>query len=396
MRADLKNRLLEGEALFLQGSYAEALEAFEVVLREDPENPYALNDAGLAYAEVGRIDRAVECFEKALQVNSACQEAVLNLIDVLVNKGFFDLAKEAFLRYQDAINDEEDKIKYKNWLLDKRVYLKESTKIIIILGMHRSGTSTVSKIVNTLGVYLGKDNELLEAEPDNPKGFWENKFFINLNDEILRRLNIENHNCTWCDPPVLYEGWEESKMFDDLKILAIDYINKNFRHYDLWGWKDPRTCLTLPFWRSILPGQQIKCVICLRNPLSVAKSLQKRNGFAIDRGLKLWFEHNVMVLKNTMEFSKIIINYEDIVDSEKRKHQIDKICEFIGVNKDVDWDAIDRFVEEELHHHKTDLKEFLEGRVNFAVKSLYMAMYSTSKQKNLSQNEILDLWSKIF
>ncbi len=96
MRADLKNRLLEGEALFLQGSYAEALEAFEVVLREDPENPYALNDAGLAYAEVGRIDRAVECFEKALQVNSACQEAVLNLIDVLVNKGFFDLAKEAF------------------------------------------------------------------------------------------------------------------------------------------------------------------------------------------------------------------------------------------------------------------------------------------------------------
>lgn len=128
----------------------------------------------------------------------------------------------------------------------------------------------------------------------------------------------------------------------------------------------------------------------------MAKSLQKRNGFAIDRGLKLWFEHNVVVLKNTMEFSKIIINYEDIVDSEKRKHQIDKICEFIGVNKDVDWDAIDRFVEEELHHHKTDLKEFLEGRVNFAVKSLYMAMYSTSKQKNLSQNEILDLWSKIF
>jgi len=112
MREDLKTRLLEGEDLFLKGAYPQALQTFEAVLEEDPSNPYALNDAGLAYAELGQLDRAVECFERALQIDPGHENAFFNLIDQLLRYNQFDLAVETFLRYQEAIPDSEQKRKY--------------------------------------------------------------------------------------------------------------------------------------------------------------------------------------------------------------------------------------------------------------------------------------------
>ncbi|BBM73530.1 glycosyltransferase [Rhodothermus marinus] len=112
MREDLKTRLLEGEDLFLKGAYPQALQTFEAVLEEDPSNPYALNDAGLAYAELGQLDRAVECFERALQADPGHENAFFNLIDQLLRYNQFDLAVETFLRYQEAIPDSEQKRKY--------------------------------------------------------------------------------------------------------------------------------------------------------------------------------------------------------------------------------------------------------------------------------------------
>jgi len=112
MREDLKARLLTGEDLFLKGAYPMALQTFEAVLQEDPDNLYALNDAGLAYAELGQLERAVECFERVLQVDPGHENAFFNLIDQLLRYNQFDLAVETFLRYQEAIPDSEQKRRY--------------------------------------------------------------------------------------------------------------------------------------------------------------------------------------------------------------------------------------------------------------------------------------------
>jgi len=116
MRDDLKTQLLEGEELFLKGAYPQALQTFEAVLQEDPDNPYALNDAALAYAEVGQVERAVECFEQALQVDPAHENAFFNLIDLLLRYNQFDLAVETFLRYQEGIPESAQKQKYESEL----------------------------------------------------------------------------------------------------------------------------------------------------------------------------------------------------------------------------------------------------------------------------------------
>ncbi|MDQ7041192.1 MAG: tetratricopeptide repeat protein [Rhodothermus sp.] len=112
MREELKTQLLKGEDLFLKGAYTQALQTFEAVLQKDPENPYALNDAGLTYAELGQLEKAVECFERALQADPRHENAFFNLIDQLLRYNQFDLAIETFLRYQEGIPDSEQKRKY--------------------------------------------------------------------------------------------------------------------------------------------------------------------------------------------------------------------------------------------------------------------------------------------
>src|SRR5262245_20660483 len=131
---------------------------------------------------------------------------------------------------------------------------------ICILGMHRSGTSLVARLMNLLGVCLGEETQLMPADAYNPRGFWEHGALVALNNQILARLGGN-----WHEPPNFSPGWESSPALEDLRVQARDVICTNFNKAALWGWKDPRTCLTLPFWQSLIPS--LKYVICLRNPL---------------------------------------------------------------------------------------------------------------------------------
>jgi len=388
MREDLKTRLLEGEDLFLKGAYPQALQTFEAVLEEDPSNPYALNDAGLAYAELGQLDRAVECFERALQIDPGHENAFFNLLNLLVKHEIWDLAYEAYILYGGCVN--RDKVmEYKMMFENKKVYVDDRQTIVIVLGMHRSGTSTISRIVNLLGVYMGEEEDFLEAKSDNPKGYWENKFIVSVNDEILKRLGSENDN-TWKETPIFFDGWENSSMLDDLKYKAIAYLNAKMKEKEMWGWKDPRTCLTLPFWRSILPSKNLKFIICIRNPLNVAKSLNKRDGFSLEKGLILWFKHNMLILRHTRMFSRIIVQYENVIDIKQRSKEIEKIAKFIKSDRyeKVKY-QIDNFVDNKLCHNSKDLKDLIFGQVNPLIKMLYFGMRMCSESIEKDNLDIL-------
>ena len=87
---------------------------------------------------------------------------------------------------------------------------------------------------------------------------------------------------TWSEPPVLGAGWETDTALGDLRQRARAVIHQDFGAAPLWSWKNPRTCLTLPFWQRLLPS--MRYVICLRNPIDVARSLRRRNGFSLDKG----------------------------------------------------------------------------------------------------------------
>jgi hypothetical protein len=87
---------------------------------------------------------------------------------------------------------------------------------------------------------------------------------------------------------------------------------RNFSGKPLWLWKDPRTCLLLPLWKEIISelGIALKVVFVVRNPLDVARSLEKRNGFSIDKGLGVWFNYTISALKDATGLDTVFMSYD--------------------------------------------------------------------------------------
>src|SRR5262245_51591182 len=100
-------------------------------------------------------------------------------------------------------------------------------RIVCVLGMHRTGTSVVARLMNLLGIDLGAEEHLLGPQPDNPKGFWEYQPILDLNEEILGRLGGN-----WHEPPPLPPGWETAAEFADLRQRARDLVARTFASAD--------------------------------------------------------------------------------------------------------------------------------------------------------------------
>ena len=83
---------------------------------------------------------------------------------------------------------------------------------------------------------------------------------------------------------------------------------ERFNSAGLWGWKDPRNSLTLPFWQNLLPG--MKTLIMVRNPLEVAYSMKERNGTSYAFGLRLWEIYNRRLIEATNGHDRLITHYD--------------------------------------------------------------------------------------
>jgi hypothetical protein len=157
----------------------------------------------------------------------------------------------------------------------------ENLTAVCVLGMHRSGTSLVAGVTKLVGVYFGPAEHLMKPNLYNTKGYQEHQSFVKINETILSRFGGK-----WYDPPKLPPGWENAPQLDDLKQQARAMIDQEFAQAELWGWKDPRTCLTLALWQQLVPG--ILYLICLRHPMSVVRSLEHRDHLSLTRSVYLW------------------------------------------------------------------------------------------------------------
>lgn len=161
-------------------------------------------------------------------------------------------------------------------------------RLIVIAGMHRSGTSFITELIRAMGAAVGSD--LLEPAPDNPHGFFEHRNIKQLNDVVLSRLGG-----TWDRPPVgLSERWTSSAGLDRLRRSAENAINELLDEVagsPACAIKDPRFSLTFPFWNSVVSINT--SIVPLRNPHEVAQSLRHRNGFAPSRSAALWLRYTV-------------------------------------------------------------------------------------------------------
>jgi len=168
-------------------------------------------------------------------------------------------------------------------------YKCENTKAfgIFVLGMHRSGTSTITHGLQLLGADLGP--RLLPPAPDNPEGFFESVDVVAINDDLLHELGHD-----WNDFRALPANWLTSSAAQRaqkrIKLLYAEvYAPARF-----WAIKDPRLCLTFSLWCDAFRTQDAAfgALLVVRDPDAVARSLQQRNAIDIVFGRALWVRYN--------------------------------------------------------------------------------------------------------
>jgi hypothetical protein len=262
--------------------------------------------------------------------------------------------------------------------------------IVCVLGMHRSGTSLLTRALNLLGVDLGPEEHLMRPGPANPAGHWESLPMKQINDDILLRLGG-----SWSQPPELGEGWERTPELAEARRQARRLIDTDFSRSDTWGFKDPRNCLTLPFWQRMLPP--MRYVLCLRNPIDVAASLEAREDEPIpfDDGIALWLRYVGAAFEATAGHQRLLVFYEDLMADPSSV--IRRLAEFIGRDEpDLDANgrsAIDAAVSESLWHHRTPVANVVDApALGFHVKALYLALRLFVPNVQTIGSEVLDLF----
>ncbi|GEM_PF-520505 len=221
-------------------------------------------------------------------------------------------------------------------------------KAIIILGMHRSGTSALTGVLNQFGVDLGA--KLLPNHITNERGFWENSQVIEINEKILKSLHS-----SWDDIAPLPPKWWQSEKLAPFKKAISEILRQNFATCPLWGIKDPRLYRLLPLWLPILEasGSVLHFVIVTRNPHEVAASLEKRDGLSANTSFQLWLENTLAAEKQTQSYSRVFVTYDELLqDWQSTVEKIARVLklEFAHSIESVQ-DKITAFLSTDLKHH---------------------------------------------
>ncbi len=170
--------------------------------------------------------------------------------------------------------------------------------MIALLGMHRSGTSALSRTLGELGVWQGSEQYVTRRSEHA------------LVQECNQRL-LEAQGGHWSAPPELDDGWERrpelAPIDSDARAAVADLATA-----PISAWKDPRTCLTLPYWRARMPADPV-VVVSYRHPLEVAGSLRARNDFGPGHVVALWERYNHSLLAAAAGLPTIVVAYADLV-----------------------------------------------------------------------------------
>ena len=246
---------------------------------------------------------------------------------------------------------------------------------IFVLGMHRSGTSAVARVLNLMGCYFGPEDIGTEANEENPKGFWERKDVRQVNDAILRNMGADWDRIVPFDVRSIGKG--------DMAVYrqVIQEIVVNMDAHRPWFVKEPRFCLTFGVWRSVL--ELPVCVLIFRNPLDVAKSLNERNGMPLAVGLALWEAYNTGALEASQGIKRIVLSYEALMNNSSVA--VGKLLDALGqegyVLRGPAKQELLAFLDDELRHHRTG-----DADVRAAVSEAQIRLFDQLREAEQSGN----------
>ncbi|MGZ3158719.1 MAG: rhamnan synthesis F family protein, partial [Burkholderiaceae bacterium] len=211
----------------------------------------------------------------------------------------------------------------------------KSNRLIVVLGMHRSGTSAITRGLKVLGVNLG-DTLYGPMKDVNEKGFWEDVHLNSLNVEILDFLGSN-----WDHFSTVTKGDLAILRNEGYFLRAVELLREKISS-PVFGIKDPRLAKLLPFWKEVFDYCQfdVSYVLAVRHPLSVVKSLSKRDGFDSRKSYLLWLGHVISSLTGSAGNKRVIVDYDFLMLSPE--HELMRIAE--RLNLVVDGAELEKYI----------------------------------------------------
>jgi len=184
----------------------------------------------------------------------------------------------------------------------------ETRTCVLILGMHRSGTSALAGALSKLGCELPA--HAMVASKSNPKGFFESTRVRDFNDELLASAGS-----AWDDFANLPEDWLKSPVAGEFLERAVSVLEGEFGNAQLFVLKDPRICRLVSFWTMALErfGCLVKPILIIRNPLDVSRSLLTKRGFGEPTGEMLWLRHVLEAERATRGMARFHTSFERLM-----------------------------------------------------------------------------------
>jgi O-antigen biosynthesis protein len=272
-----------------------------------------------------------------------------------------------------------------------------NSKLIVVLGMHRSGTSAITRGLQTMDVQLG--NRLMPAvKGDNDKGFWEDLDLNALNIEILNALGSD-----WYFLAPIHASDIEFLHKKGIFLRAVELLRQKVGSALVFGIKDPRLAKLLPFWEKVFSYCQfnVSYVIAVRHPLSVVKSLAKRGGIEPEQGYLLWLGHVIASLTGSSGEKRVFVDYDRLMQTPDRELMRVAKCAGLEINPlELQRYKID-FLDHGLRHTVYELNDLLlDDACPPIVREIYIALLDVAtegtKFDDLElQNKVM-LWSEEF
>jgi hypothetical protein len=251
-------------------------------------------------------------------------------------------------------------------------------RLVIVLGMHRSGTSAITRALKVLGVELG--NRLMPAnEHENAAGYWEDLDLYQLNVDMLEALGRD-----WDHVAPLAADFA-AQLREGFHLRAVDLVRQKLTTCDVFGFKDPRVALLLPFWKDVFRdcGADVSYVLTTRNPVSVIKSLERRNEFDPHKGAILWLMHTVAMLEGIAgERSCVLIDYDVLMESPEA--ELTRVSAALGLPVNAAELEVYRtqFLDRQLRHTTYGTEDVRVSEVTApAVYGLYLAVLKVATGK---------------
>jgi hypothetical protein len=249
-------------------------------------------------------------------------------------------------------------------------------RAIVVLGMHRSGTSALTRVISLLGADLPA--RVMPANFANEAGYFESSDLMVVHDQLLASAGSDWHDWRAFNP-----DWYTSPDAPAFKERILGVLRQDYSQSRLFVIKDPRACRFFPFWRDVLEefGAAPAVAIPVRNPLEVMASLRRRDGFPLAKAALIWLRHVIDAERTTRDLPRAVVTYDALLSDWHG------VIASLGAGLGVSWPRrgaatdleIERFLATKLRHH-VETPESLMTRAEIVdwVKDAYAALVQLS------------------